>query len=170
MNDDLINNLEENIEELPEEARGFIFGDGLKNAEAEIFKNIDLAEEKLKISNMIKFYLLDIKSLQDLSDLILSLTINKEKKVAVAKMIKEDIIDELILLSEVHEEIDREAGSVTATISPNSLASLSDRLKQASIATPLKRDYSLNTEKTAAPAHETPSRAIDPYHESIDNE
>ncbi|GEM_PF-2233884 len=61
------------------------------------------------------------------------------------------------------------------------LSSLADRLKQASIATPAKRDYSLT--RDAAPASipqiisptpdvsATSARpAIDPYHESIDNE
>lgn len=53
---------------------------------------------------------------------------------------------------------------------PNGLQSLADRLKQSSIATPLTRNYSLDKPTTAA-APETPvKRAIDPYHESIDNE
>jgi hypothetical protein len=52
-----------------------------------------------------------------------------------------------------------------------SLASLADRLKQASIAMPSSRAYtSAKDAANALPATETPKPAIDPYHESIDNE
>jgi hypothetical protein len=88
---------------------------------------------------------------------------------------------------EIAEPDTTETNNTATTIEPAkpvgaiALSSLSDRLKQASIAAPAKRDYTLDKKSVTGPlagsedasAESTPSEApkgIDPYHESIDNE
>ena len=83
--------------------------------------------------------------------------------------ITEFFIDDTEMTEEERAQIDTDLDEAVPASSA-ALATLSDRLKSASIATPSRRDYSLDKPTSGAPTAATPPRAIDPYHESIDNE
>lgn len=173
MDETLLTTVEENFEDTPDEVTDFIFGDEFNTVKEEFSKYLEKDEEKIGLSNMLKLFLFGAKTIDELSDYIDKLSTTDEKKGLIKKTVQEKVIDELLLLIEVHEEMDKKVDTNTDTAKIiNPLTSLSDRLKQASIATPTKRDY-INKTPSAPEINNitnTPTRAtIDPYHEPVDN-
>ncbi len=165
MNEEILNTIEEDAADVPQEVKDFIFSDTFDGIKNEILKIIDKEDERLQFSNAILFFLFGGILEQQLDYTIRGLTIEDSKKEIIRKLIKEKVIDEILAIIEASEEIDKESTENPVATTPTPLSSLADRLKQASIAAPVKRDYSLPS------ANEAPvsKPAIDPYHEQIDN-
>ena len=174
MDEEMINQIEDNVEDLPQEAKDFIFGDDFETVSQELSLLLTNENEKKDLPNEIMLFLFGTRTIEELVSYIGSLTTTDENKQKIKEVIDEKIINELSLLIEVNKEIDDEAGEgiTNPENKKNSipLTSLADRLKQASIAAPAKRDYSLNQKPGGVSGTETPGHTIDPYHESIDNE
>jgi hypothetical protein len=165
MDEEQAQKIEDSIEDIPQEVRDFIFGDGLKTVKEKILDQIDDPEQKIEFSNMLMLFLLGGKTAEDLVKYIdTTLSVSPEKKLAIKSDIQNNIVDEIIAIVEANQEIDEEIKksdekpvvTILKNNTPAPLTSLTDRLKQATIAPSVKRDYS------PAP--------IDPYHEPIDNE
>ena len=171
MNEEFADNLEENIEEVPQEVRDFIFGADFKVIKNQLIQNIDNELERLEFSNMLMFFLLGSKTAEEFNLYIQSLTISADKKELIKKSIRENIVDEILLLIEVHQEMDQEGNTDSTSITQpvikptpavTSLTALADRLKQSSSSVPSTRNYGPQkgivpdnlptTEPSAAPA------------------
>lgn len=175
MNEEWLNNLEDSIEDFPDEVRDFIFGDELKEVKEDLGKQVTTEQQKLQLNNMLMFFLLQGKTEKELNDFIETLEVTDDQKLAIRAIIQEKIINELILIIEANNELAQESsgekeGSVK---NKNGYDSLADRLKQATIATSGKSDRVFNKNSSSGPgsiSDTVPVRAIDPYHEAIDNE
>ncbi len=171
MNEELAQTIDENIENLPPEVSDFIFGEGLESVLNEIVALVQNNEATLRLKNDVTFFLLGITPIEDVITYIDTLSIPDDKKLVIKKLVKEKIIDELLLLIEVHEEMDKttqvsntstETGSKTSP-SP-ALISLQSRLTQSNMIMPVKRDLSPDSTPSAAPSVPT-KPLIDPYRE-----
>ncbi len=169
--------LEAAFNSIPEEVQDFIGGDIFLAILSAIQSTFNLKDEQMILVRYVIYAIL-MNTMDQESGLrfLVDHTINTETGIKIMYVIDTEIITRARNITEFFTDDMAELENLqpdepVRAPTPNiALASLSDRLKQASIATPLKRDYSLNTEKATTSTPETPPRAIDPYHESIDNE
>jgi len=155
---------EENMEELPEEVSDFIFGDGLEDAINKIGELLDKnQEQKEHIYNDLTFFLLGTESFETVMSYINSLPVTDQKKIDIKKIIQEDIIDELQLLMEVHNELEGKQIPSSVITPSDMLTRLNQTLVKPTMLAPTKRDHSIGEPSIAQAPNETPS--IDPYRE-----
>lgn len=182
---------QETFDHLPQDIKETIFADDYQTILADTGKKFNLTpEQQSKFEFETTMVLMGLnKRAYYQFDLELALGIEEETAESIAKEIDSTVFatvsDSLEQIEkemigddkELDARLDYEEKRLEAQNPPEgedkpldtSLTSLADRLKQASIATPIRRDYSLNASTTKAPAVETRA-AIDPYHEAIDNE
>jgi hypothetical protein len=177
---------EKAFDEIPQEVREYIYSDEFdKNIEL-LFNEIGLADDKqLVLKGSIFEFIAQIDDEDDLLNTINEITSdevirNKIKDwidINVSQKILSLITDAYVNDDDDDEEDSQEISTAEKPAIPSSLSSLSDRLKQASITTPAKRDYSLNKPikkdsvvDNLSDAPSPTSHAIDPYHEPVDNE
>ena len=146
MSPEEIEKIENNTAELPDEVRDFIVGDDFKAVREKINEFIPSQEKRGELRVILLMFLLGLKTLEDLETSIDSLPVEAATKEKIKIIIVEEIINELLLLIDVHKEID--GGDSTEetdkkTDQNNALATLGDRLKQATIITPSTRDQSM---------------------------
>ncbi|MDB5188685.1 MAG: hypothetical protein JWM92_283 [Candidatus Nomurabacteria bacterium] len=182
------------FDSLPKDIQEVVFADDYQQILLDIAKKYNLTMEQLhKLEFQTTMVLMGLDSRAYFPfNLELELGIEEE----IAQPLSQEIND--IIFATVEESLDTidkenvgDDGALNAKLDyeerkfavgnpenspiPNSsLATLSDRLKQASIAAPAKRDYSLgkSTDSAAVPESTAPVSAptIDPYHEPVDNE
>lgn len=181
MDKELIDNIEENIKDLPEEVSDFIFLGALDSVLEEICLFIKDEKEKLLIKNDITFFLLGSLEPEILNSHINSLNIPEEDKTKIKELFQEKIISELSLLIEVHQEMEgssTEEKSIDINQVPGdaptptqALESIKERLSQSTKIAPTKRDYSLEKTEDSAPSVQNISKpSIDPYREIPEKE
>ncbi len=172
MDQESINEIEGNADNLPQEVKDFIFGDGYEKVSKELSSLVINENEKIDLPNEIILFVIGIKTSDDLISYVSALTTTQENKEVIKKIIDEKVINELLLTIEVSEEIDNEKRGDILVIpkppAPIALTALTDRLKQSSIVGPVKHGYDAETSKTSvSPIIEKPIPSIDPYHEAI---
>jgi hypothetical protein len=181
MDEEMINQIEDNVEDLPDEVKDFIFGVDFETISQELVSLLNNETEKKDLPSEVMLFLFGVRTKEELISYISTQTTSDENKQKIKVIIDEKIIDELILLIDVYKDFDKELEkedeNVEVKTIPSKLSSLSDRLKQASITTPAKRDYSLNRPSVGnsvvdnlSDAPSPTSHTIDPYHEPVDNE
>ena len=163
---DLLKKIDDAMENLPEEIRSFLF-DGEFDAVFEVYKKEFSDEETfIGLKNKTLEFVLGVIPMTDLKLTIEHSTANKELVTTLKKDIQEKIINELLLIIEVHAEMnkeipDQEKGTASTTI----LSRLQESFAKPTSLAPTTRDHS--TLPTSAPAASTP-RPIDPYRELPD--
>jgi hypothetical protein len=169
MDQELSQTIDENIENLPEEVNDFMFGKDLEEVLNEITALTDRDNEKLSLRNDINFFLLGITPMEDIITHINGLSVSDEKKIAIKKLIQEKIVNELVLLTEVYEDMDKTIQASTPMTPSSALTNLQSRLTQPTMIMPVKRDLSPDATPAAAPSVSVPTKpAIDPYRELPD--
>ncbi len=181
MDEDLINKIEENSKDLPEEVSDFMFFGPLDLVLEKICLLINNEEEKVLIKNDITFFLLGSVEIETLNSHIESLKTTEENRGEIKRIFQEDIISEILLLLEVNQEME---GSSLESLEVNSdqntqqapspaqaLESIKERLSQSTKITPTKRDYSMEKAENSNPSVQNITKpTIDPYREIPEKE
>jgi hypothetical protein len=166
---------EEAFDAIPPEVQRYIYSDDFDSKFQSLLSDIGTSEDNEKLLRGVMYgFIAQLEDEESVLDVIHQATpdVMKQQKIKdwfienISKQILALITDAYVLEDEGDESV--EISSNTPIIA-KSLATLSDRLTQASIAAPMKRDISFDIPKNTAPETETPRPAIDPYHESIDN-
>jgi len=178
--DDDLETIEEAFDAIPPEVQEYIYSDDFEKSMTDMFAACGLSADKQTLFRGSLFgFLAQVEDEEEVLSTINEITddeaVRQKMKEWVGTNVSQKILP-LITAAYILGDNDNEQSVVTATtpIVSNSLSTLSDRLKQASIAAPAKRDYSLNKSSSSDPliseAPSTPVRTIDPYHEQVDNE
>ncbi len=166
MDETLITQVEENVDDLPEEVSDFITGDEIILVKEELVRHISKQEEEDLINNNIIFFLLGGISMGELRSSIATLSISEEEKLVVAQIIQERVINELLLTMDVHKELEGSENKDAIKSSSNILTRLNETLTTPATLAPTKREY--GTEKTGlpiSPSEPSTKPLIDPYRE-----
>ncbi len=170
-------NIDEAFEGIPEQVQDFMISTLFKSIVAAIKETLALTDDQAQwVEYLANELLMKTFTMEEAFRFLTNKGITEELAVKIIYLIDTEIItrainitefftDDSEMTEEERAEIDTSLDE-TVPASSSALATLSDRLKSASIATPSKRDYSLNTPTVSTPAA---PRAIDPYHESIDS-
>lgn len=164
MNEEIANQIEDNFDELPSEVKEFVFGEGMDKVSAELAAIVTDEQQSLILKNNIYQYLLGVMRFEEINQFIDNLPTEDEKKITIKKIIQEKIIDELLLLMEVHQDMegDTQPKAVPVEQAPNPsqvIESLRGRLTEARSIAPSSRNLSVN------PTTQTAKPSIDPYRE-----
>lgn len=172
MDEETLNEFESAIEDLPEEVSDFLFGEEMQLVKEDIAKLIGNPEVSAAFENTLMFFLLGESPQEELDQALNTLPLDDTKKTALRSLIQEKVFDALLLLVEVHTEIDKEAGKpTTETPSAPSPADVLDRLKERLVETkvvaPITREHVPDSEKGILKETDTiaPPKEIDPYRE-----
>jgi hypothetical protein len=158
MNEDIFNELDDKLEELPEEVQEFIFGGELDNRHKEMADILQNEQQSLELETNLTLFLFGAKSLTELKEFINTLPIADEKKNAIRTIIQEKVINELLLLTEIPEDTPVDTPTVTTAPSPAQvLETLKSRLTEAKSIAPTVRDHSI--------ASVSSKPIVDPYRE-----
>lgn len=171
MNTDEINNIDEYIEDLPEEVRSFIFGPELKNIKNVIAQFIKNNDEQILLENTLDFYLIGLNSFEDLVNVIDNLQNSDEDKESIKSIIQEKILDELVLLIQANIELENPSDQQQIkTVGAPSPSDLLERLNKNQLTPTVfsknekKEPIASNTTKESSPNPTAPAR-VDPYRE-----
>jgi hypothetical protein len=156
MDEKIFNEIEDQLEELPEEVKEFAFGGQLDAVNKELSDILQNEEQSLLLETNITLFIFGFKTIEELKQFIDSLPVVDEKKNTIKVTIQEKVINELLLLLEEDE------GETTTTpqIAPSPsqmLETLKSRLTEAKSIAPSTRDLSIT------PAQLKP--VADPYRE-----
>ncbi len=172
------NEIDKAFESLPEEVQDFLSSPLFEAIILAIQENLSLTDNQRDIVKYIAYELL-MKTMtpEEGLELLKNNGLTEDSAIKTMYALDSEVLIRAANITEFYTdevEVGLEDGS-TNVPSPDmknlSLASLADRLKQASIAAPANRsEYGLNKPVSPTPAVETSSPAIDPYHEPIDNE
>jgi hypothetical protein len=163
---ELIKKIDAAMENLPEEIRSFLF-DGEFDAVFDVYKkNFSDEETFIGLKNKTLEFVLGVIPMTDLKLTIEHSTANKELVTTLKKEIQEKIINELLLILEVHAEMNKEIPQQEqSTVSSTILSRLQESFTKPTSLAPTTRDHSALP--ASAPTPSTP-RAIDPYRELPD--
>lgn len=107
MDEEQKSNIEEAIEEFPKEVGDFVFGAGMESVKEKITRAVQNNKEySVSVMNELFLFLCGLTPDQKLVQTIDALPVSEESKTEVKRIIQQDVIDALILLTEVHEELD----------------------------------------------------------------
>jgi hypothetical protein len=177
MDDNYINQIEDNIEDLPQEVKDFVFGKDMAVVKESLLEQIQNQALVDELSMNIDLFIFGSKTLDEINQQIESLPLDTPKKNAVRAIIGDKVIAELLLLVDVHQELDQESGNTLPgpttlpTSNPSDLfSSLKSRLTEAKSIAPVARQIQAgpSTEKIGIitpPASTAPKPIIDPYRE-----
>jgi hypothetical protein len=171
-NDKFIIDYEDAIDSTPDEVRDFLWSDayqGYINGIAK-FCNLNDAQKKV-VSDLFFDVLIGESSQTDAEQRLTDASIDPTTQATIFALGYDYLIDTATQLTEEalsNEPSVIQPGSTNPT--PLSLTSLANRLKQASVAAPAKPDYALEKNPISTDSTTPSKTAIDPYHESIDNE
>jgi hypothetical protein len=177
MNEETQTPEEESFDAIPPEVQEYIYSDEFSDSLQKLFSDIALTpDNQVLLKGALFGFLAQINDEETLLAAITTIVPDATQQQKVKNWIDTNISQKILALitdayihaddDDVEEDQTIPASTGTITTTPTALATLADRLKSASIATPEKRDLSLSTDNTPTSA----PRAIDPYHESIDNE
>lgn len=113
MNEEGIDKIEENIEDLPQEVKDFIFGHALKSVKDELAQYLKEESDILELENNLDFFLIGSLDFEELVESINKLKIEESAKTAIKTIVQEKIFNELILLIKANEELENTSESVT---------------------------------------------------------
>lgn len=173
--------IEEAFTGIPEQVQDFMISTLFKSIIAAIKETLALSEEQAQWAEYLSNELLmKTFTIEEAFRFLTNKGVADELAVKICYLIDTEILTRAINITEFFtddtEMTEEERAQIDTSLdenvpaSSNALASLADRLKQASIATPSKRDYGTDKSSVGAPAAPIQPRTIDPYHESIDNE
>jgi hypothetical protein len=157
MNEDKYNEIEDQLEELPEEVMDFIFGGQLEAIIKELSGILQDEQQSLVMESNLTLFLFGTKPLAELKQYIDTLSIPDEKKNTIRSIIQEKIINELLLLVGEDEEVGAPTNPQIAPSPSQVLETLKSRLTEAKSTAPSTRDLSIT------PAQLKP--VADPYRE-----
>lgn len=192
------NKIKDALSGVPEEVQTFMWSDDYKIIIDTIQKTLLLTDQEKNLVKYGGYeLLLEMKTMEEVAKEWIAAGMKPELVVKVLYVIHQEILtraqnitefftrdpnatsDEYAEVSNEDDNADEEPGtepSIPPTVSDQTkpiapgLSSLADRLKQTSIATPMKRDYTATAETSSVENTPPSPHAIDPYHESIDNE
>ena len=161
---------QQSFDTLPEEAREFILGDTYSSIIKEIQSFIPLTEEQVRLEKSILLFLVGEQNMDGFVDTIESLSVEENSKSKILILIKEKIVDELLLTIEVVSELENglpvpptpKEGGQDAPSPAQVLESLKMRLTQKSSITPVARQQT-TPKQAQQPEQEKP--AVDLYRE-----
>lgn len=174
------NKIKDALSGVPEEVKTFMWSTEYQIIIDTIQKTLLLTDKE---KDLVKYgsyqLLLGIKTMEGLAGEWSATGMNPELIMKILYIIHEEILTRAQNITEfftrnsdeiddAYDQLDNENGvekKVPELNPSNSLATLSDRLKQASIATSAKREYVSGKDTSTPPARVT----IDPYHEPVDN-
>jgi len=175
MDEEKINQIEEVLEDYPDEVRRFVFGEEMETIKKKLSDIAEGERTGTEIFNDVMLYLLGVFSVEDVVKKIDSLSLPQEKKQEIKVVIQRDVIEELLLLIEVHEEMEGETLPTTPPVTPKPttqtvdlMETMKNRLTRSSTIAPAARELGAGgitqvTKKDFTPP--TPPRPIDPYRE-----
>ncbi len=171
MNDE-IDTIEESFDTIPPEVQRYMYGPEFDTKLSELFSVVAITKEKQgQFKGALFGFIAQIEDEDDLIGAINDAVADEPSRQKIKDWLQTNVYQKVLELITVgyasaDDDDQLSENSTPATTTPTSLASLADRLKQASIAAPAKRD-DLNKED-ADSAATTPKPVIDPYHEAID--
>jgi hypothetical protein len=171
-NDKFVTDYEDAIASTPDEVRDFLWGDAYQGYINGIAKFCNLSDIQKKIVSDLFFDIIinesdEVGAEQRLTDA----GIPPDTQATIFSLGYNYLINAATQITE--EAISNEPSVIQPGITsptPVSLTSLANRLKQASVAAPAKSDYALEKNPISTDSTTPSKTAIDPYHESIDNE
>ena len=163
------------FEALPEEVQNFLMSPLFEAIMKAIATELKLDTQQSAVVKYLSYELL-LKTItpEDGYKLLIEKGVSQEIAVKILYSIDTEVVERAKNITEFYTDVvdfipdDGVEEGESSKVSP--LSSLADRLKQASIATPVARNYSLDGKPMNAAPTEKSTRAIDPYHEAIDNE
>lgn len=159
--------IEENIEDLPQEVRDFIFGEGMQSVRVLLGAQLQDQDLLERLCMSIELFLFGIEGVETMEACIDALPIEEIKKETIKTIIQKHVIEELILLVEVREELTLEKqGNDLKKEEKIVFANLKSKLSQATTIAPIIRPRASVIEKK--PLFETPTHTEekrDPYRE-----
>ena len=180
MQDD-IKKTQENIEidtvfeALPEEVQNFLMSPLFEAIIKAITAELKLDTQQSALVKYLSYeLLLKTTTPEDGYKILIEKGVSQEIAVKILYSIDVEIVERAKNITEFYTDTvefipdDGSEESGVSKISP--LTTLADRLKQASVTTPVARNYSLDGKPMNAAPAEKSTAAIDPYHEAIDNE
>lgn len=182
MDDENITIIDDAISDLPEEVTDFVFGEDIQSVIDEIGVLLNgNKEQKEHIYNDITFFLLGMKSIEEVRSYIESLPIGVSIQNQIKVLIKEKIIDDIYLSMEISREDEKlptQDINTTPVSTAGALEGINKSFTTPTTLAPTKRVY---TEPTTTPSTTPPvgnkplSEAIpvppvkvDPYREAPD--
>lgn len=171
--DDDLETTEEAFDLIPEEVQQYVYGENFNKSLTELLAAIGLDTDKQQsFKGGVFEYIAQISTKEDLDEMIKEMVPDQTNRQKVQAWVDTYVVDNILsildqqITIDVYEEKDEEQTEAPRAATPPS--SLAERLKQASIASSAKREYTGTEENPAAISEEAP-RTIDPYHEPIDN-
>lgn len=167
---DLFKKIDDAMEELPEELRSFLFDGEFEKVFEPYKKDFPDQEKLIGIKNRTLEFILGIIPITELKIVIENSTNNTQLIDTLKKDIQEKIVDEILLLFQIHSEMESKTYSNKAKIetapSPaDVLARLNQNLTKPTILAPTKREYSTPPTPTITNIEPATKPAIDPYRE-----
>ncbi len=161
---------EEQLELLPDEVQDFLFSDSFTATIAEIKKSLPSEQERVAIHKEILMFLAGARTMDELGAAIEDLSLPEETHLKIVSLIKEKIVDELLLTIEVVSELENglpvpptpKEGEQDAPSPAQVLESLKMRLTQKSSIAPVARQQ-ITPKQVQQSEQEKP--AVDLYRE-----
>lgn len=168
---DLFKKIEDAMEELPEELRSFLF-DGEFDAVFETYKsNFSDQEKFVGLKNKTLEFILGVIPITELKIVIENSTGDAQLVDKLKKDIQGKVIDEILLLLQVHSEMENKTTTEVTSqsnIAPSPsdiLARLNQNLTKPTTLAPTKREYVAPSPASSPTIEPTAKPVTDPYRE-----